>query len=55
LSKELAEAQEDAATARGQRDALQGRVRDLKRQVQQLSARRPEERGAALLGRIWTR
>jgi len=47
LSKELAEAQEDAATARGQRDALQDRARDLERQVQQLSARRPDERGAA--------
>jgi hypothetical protein len=47
LSRELAEAQEDAATARGQRDALQDRVRDLERQVQQLSARRPEERGVA--------
>ncbi len=47
LGKELGEAQEDAATARGQRDALQDRVRDLERQAQQLSARRPEERGAA--------
>jgi hypothetical protein len=47
LGRELAEAQEDAATARGQRDALQDRVRDLERQVQQLSARRPEDRGAA--------
>jgi hypothetical protein len=47
LSKELAETQEDAATARGQRDALQDRVRDLERQVQQLGSRRPEERGAA--------
>jgi predicted nucleic acid-binding Zn-ribbon protein len=47
LSPELADAQADAATARGQRDALQDRVRDLERQVQQLGARRPEERGAA--------
>lgn len=47
LSGELAEVQEDAATARGQRDALQDRVRDLERQVQQLSARRTEERGVA--------
>jgi len=47
LSKELVEAQEDGATARGQRAALQDRVRDLERQLQQLSARRPEERGTA--------
>lgn len=47
LSNQLADAQADAATARGQRDALQDRVRDLERQVQQLSVRRPEERGAA--------
>jgi Zc3h12a-like Ribonuclease NYN domain len=46
LSRELAEAHEEASTARGQRDALQDRVRDLERQAQQLSARRPEERGA---------
>ena len=46
LSNQLAEAQADAASARGQRDALQDRVRDLERQVHQLSARRPEERGA---------
>jgi len=47
LSRELADAQEEAATARGQRDALQDRVRDLERQAQQLSVRRPEERNAA--------
>jgi hypothetical protein len=47
LSNQLAEAQADAASARGQRDALQDRLRDLERQVQQLSTRRPEERGAA--------
>src|SRR5207249_1452141 len=47
LSNQLAEAQADAATARGQRDALQDRVRDLERQVQQFSTRRPEERGVA--------
>jgi uncharacterized coiled-coil DUF342 family protein len=47
LSTQLADAQANAATARGQRDGLQDRVRDLDRQVQQLSARRPEERGAA--------
>ena len=47
LSTQLADAQADAATARGQRDALQDRVRDLERQLQQLSVRRPEERGAA--------
>jgi uncharacterized coiled-coil DUF342 family protein len=47
LSTQLADVQADAATARGQRDALQDRVRDLERQVQQFSARRPEERGAA--------
>jgi polyhydroxyalkanoate synthesis regulator phasin len=47
LSTQLADAQADAATARGQRDALQDRVRDLERQLQQLSTRRPEERGAA--------
>jgi hypothetical protein len=47
LSSQLADAQADAATARGQRDALQDRLRDLERQVQQLSTRRPEERGAA--------
>lgn len=46
LSNQLAEAQADAATARGQRDALQDRVRELERQIHQLSARRPEERGA---------
>ncbi len=33
--------------ASGQRDALQDRVRDLQRQVHQLSARRPKERGVA--------
>lgn len=49
LSRELAETQDDAATARGQRDALQDRVRDLERQVQQLGARRQEERGAAVV------
>jgi uncharacterized coiled-coil DUF342 family protein len=47
LSNQLADAQADAATARGQRDALQDRVRDLERQMQQLSIRRPEERVAA--------
>jgi chromosome segregation ATPase len=47
LSTQLADAQADAATARGQRDALQDRVRDLERQLQLLSLRRPEERGAA--------
>ncbi len=47
LSSQLVDAQAEAATARGQRDALQDRVRELERQVQQLSARRPEERGAA--------
>jgi hypothetical protein len=46
LSTQLADAQTDAASARGQRDALQDRVRDLERQLQQLSLRRPEERGA---------
>jgi Zc3h12a-like Ribonuclease NYN domain len=46
LSNQLAEAQADAASARGQRDALHDRVRDLERQIHQLSARRPEERGA---------
>jgi uncharacterized coiled-coil protein SlyX len=49
LSRQLVETQDDAATARGQRDALQDRMRDLERQVQQLSARRPEERGAAVV------
>jgi len=47
LSNQLAEAQANGATARGRRDALQDRVRDLERQVDQLRARRPEERGAA--------
>jgi hypothetical protein len=47
LSNQLADVLADAATARGQRDALQDRERDLERQVQQLGARRPEERGAA--------
>jgi hypothetical protein len=46
LGQQLADAQDEAATARGQRDALQDRVRDLERQLQQLSVRRPEERGA---------
>ncbi len=47
LSSQLVDAQAEAASARGQRDALQDRLRELERQVQQLSARRPEERGAA--------
>jgi uncharacterized coiled-coil DUF342 family protein len=47
LGRGLAEAQEEAATARGQRDALQARAADLERQVEQLRARRPEERTSA--------
>src|SRR5437016_5009205 len=47
------EAQEDAAMASGPARRLQDRVRDLQRQVQQLSARRLRSAAWPLRARMW--
>ncbi len=47
LSRDLGDAQEDAATLRSQRDGLQTRIRELEHQMHQVSSRRPEERAVA--------